>query len=65
VLMENWKRDFFMEDINKLYKNKKIEWNELFFYYGTLNDEANTKIMIVSAKPIIGFSPLDRYEALF
>lgn len=67
ILMENWKRHDFYEAIKKLHHEKKIPWDEIFFYYRISEEYKKPHIMIVSSYPISDsktFIPLEDYSLL-
>jgi SAM-dependent methyltransferase len=61
VLMENWWRHWFMDDIAKLHKARLIDWPDLRFYFRRA--EGRPKIMIVSSNPL-PFESLVDYRQL-
>ena len=48
VLMENWTKHDFMNDIGQVHHLLPIRWNRMYFYYRSLKDTDNPKLMIVS-----------------
>lgn len=61
VLMENWKRHPFMDDIRMLHARGMIDWDNLKFYHRRYNGRPH--IMIVS-RDDLPFEKLDDYDAL-
>jgi len=64
VLMENWKRHNFLDDIKMLHKQKMIPWKNIYFYYRTSPEYGNKPhIMIVSSKKL-RYPELKNYKTL-
>jgi len=51
VLKENWKSHNFLDDVKKLYADKKIPWDEIFYYVKS-DEKVSTRIMIISSKKL-------------
>ena len=54
VVMENFSRHSFIDDIKKIYNLGNISWPEMFIYYQRLNflDPTLADLLIVSAEPL-------------
>lgn len=63
VLMENWKSHHFMNSIQQLFEEKKIPWDNLFFYYRNSPELNKPHIMIVSAQEL-PYDSLTNYAVL-
>jgi len=62
VLMENWARHDFIEDIKKISKEPDFSWNNVYFY---TNDTGKQILLILSPKPLNEFNELkDNKELL-
>ena len=61
VLMENFKRHDFYQDIEMLFKKGMISWDQLFFYTYRFDNKPN--IMIVSNEKV-DLEKLENYEEL-
>lgn len=64
VLMENWKRHNFMEDINELFNKNIIPWKQIFYYYRDSEELKKPHIMLVSAVPLPQYKILEDYRVL-
>lgn len=64
VLMENWKKHEFMEDIRKLHNLKVIPWKEVYFYYRDSEEYKKPHLMIVSSVPIQQYKQLTDFAIL-
>jgi SAM-dependent methyltransferase len=64
VLMENWTRHEFVEDIKKLHALKVIPWNEVYFYYRDSEELKMPWLMIVSSVPLQQYKPLTDFAIL-
>jgi len=65
VLMENWTRHNFMDDIQALHKSKLISWPNLYFYYRSSPERSNRPhLMVVSSIPIPDYPTLSDYSIL-
>jgi hypothetical protein len=62
VLMENWLEHDFIEDINLLFNEKRITWDELFLY---TNTHQSSTILIASKIKLNGFRSLVDKSELF
>ncbi len=67
VLMENWTRHRFMDDIQMLFERKMIPWKNIHFYYKFSPELNKPHLMIVSQNEIRlkGFEPLENYDILY
>lgn len=64
VLMENWTQHPFQADIQNLFDQGMIPWEEIYFYFRRAPEAGNKPhIMIVSSKPL-DFEPLTSYSQL-
>lgn len=61
VLMENWTRHHFMNDIKALRDKGEIGWDELHFHYRESEQLKKPHIMIVSPTPLPQYPVLDDY----
>lgn len=64
VLMENWTRHPFMDDIRALHQRGAIAWPELHFHYRESEALKKPHIMIVSPTPLPQYPTLDDYTLL-
>lgn len=64
LLMENWKRHNFYEDIKMLYEKGMLPWDQIHFYYRRSPEYQNKPhLMVVSSEPL-KFDPLESYSQL-
>lgn len=63
VLMENWTRHSFLDDIKYLFSQGMIPWHEMHFYQRRSPDCQHRALMVVSASPL-SFEPLADYSQL-
>lgn len=52
ILMENWTKHEFLDDIKKLHALRIIPWNEIYFYYRESEEFKKPHLMIVSSQPL-------------
>ena len=64
VLMENWTRHAFMDDIQMLFDEKMIPWNDLRFYFRRSPELDNRPHIMVVSSEILDFEPLTAYGQL-
>ncbi len=64
ILMENWTKHNFMEDINKLFSLKIIPHDQLFFYYRESEELKKPHLMIISSVPLMQYPVLTDYRIL-
>ena len=64
VLMENWKRHEFMPDIQRLFDEKKLPWESVYFYYRNSDASGKPHLMIVSSRPLPQYERLTDYSVL-
>ena len=64
VLMENWRKHEFMEDIQQLHALKVIPWKEIYFYYKGSEEYNMPHLMIVSSVPLQQYKQLTDYAVL-
>lgn len=64
VLMENWKRHEFMDDIKSLFDGKRLAWENVHFYYRDSAVTGKPHLMIVSRTPLPQYPVLDAYGTL-
>jgi SAM-dependent methyltransferase len=63
VLMENWYCHNFLHDIQFLFENKMIEWNNIYFHYRESPELQIPHIMVVSSVPL-EYPELEDYSIL-
>jgi len=63
VLMENWEKHHFLNDINSLVDSGQTNWEQCFLYYHELESNNATKLIIVSSKET-NYKPLVSYDVL-
>lgn len=63
ILMENWKSHNFMKDIEYLFEQKIIRWDNLYFYYKISPELKKPHLMIVS-KEKLPYNSLTDYKIL-
>lgn len=64
ILMENWKRHEFMNDITFLFDEKKLPWDNIYFYYRESEVLKKPHLMIISSKPLPQYPILTDYQIL-
>jgi hypothetical protein len=64
VLMENWTRHAFMDDIRGLFEGGRIPWSDLHFHYRASETDAATRIMVLSAMDLADYPTLTDYDTL-
>jgi SAM-dependent methyltransferase len=64
VLMENWKRHEFMDDIRSLLDRKRLAWENVYFHYRNSSMTGKPHLMIVSRTPLPQYPVLETYGAL-
>jgi Methyltransferase domain. len=64
ILMENWKRHDFMNDMQNLFTENKLPWSNLYFYYRESEATKKPHVMIVSAQPLTQYPVLTDYKIL-
>ena len=52
ILMENWTKHEFLDDIKKLHALKIIPWSEIYFYYRESEEFKKPHLMVVSSQPL-------------
>ncbi len=65
ILMENWTRHAFMEDISKLFSLRIIPWSEIYFHYRESEELKKPHLMVVSSMPLKEYPVLTDYGVLF
>ena len=65
VLMENWTRHPFIDDIRKLHSLKVIPWKEAYFYYRDSEELKRPHLMIISAVKLPQYKELTDYALLY
>lgn len=64
VLMENWTRHSFLDDIKYLFAQRMIPWQDIYFYHRRSPEcQDRPHLMVVSATPL-PFEPLADYSQL-
>lgn len=64
LLYESPKNHKFMDDINYLFNQKRILWNNLFFYY-RINEENNKPSPMICSNEKLNYLVLEDYNILF
>jgi SAM-dependent methyltransferase len=64
VLMENWRKHDFMDDIKKMHALKVIPWKEVYFYYRNSEEYKSPHLMVVSSVPLPQYKKLTDYAIL-
>lgn len=64
VLMENWKRHEFMDDIKSLFDGKRLAWENLYFHYRNSSVTGKPHLMLISRTPLSQYPVLDSYDLL-
>jgi SAM-dependent methyltransferase len=65
VMIENWERHPFLEDIRRLHAQGRIPWKSLHFYFRRAPEFGDKPhLMVISAVPL-DYEPLEDYNALF
>ena len=64
VLIENWRKHEFMEDIKKLHALKVIPWEELYFYYRDSEEYKKPHLMVISSVPLPQYKQLNDFAIL-
>jgi SAM-dependent methyltransferase len=64
VLVENWTRHSFMEDIRDLQSRGLIPWKEVHFHYRESEELRRPHLMIVSSVPLPQYPNLTDYSLL-
>jgi SAM-dependent methyltransferase len=64
VLMENWTRHAFVDDIRRLHERRLIPWNELHFHFRESPELRKPHLMVVSAEPLPQYPRLEAYGQL-
>jgi len=63
ILMERWKNHHFMNDIKMLHQEKKIKWDNLYFYYRTSSVTKKPHIIICSNQ-LLDYTILNDYNIM-
>jgi hypothetical protein len=68
ILVENWKRQAFMDDIQELFKLNKIPWKKIYFYYHKSEiikkDQNQPSLMLISSEQIPFYPVLTDYQVM-
>jgi SAM-dependent methyltransferase len=64
LLMENWKRHEFMDDIQSLFDRKRLDWENVYFYYRNSSVTDKPHLMIISRSPLPQYPVLTTYGML-
>ena len=64
VLMENWKRHEFMDDIKSLFEKNRLGWGNVYFHYRNSSVSDKPHLMIVSRSPLPQYPVLETYGTL-
>ena len=64
VLMENWKRHEFMDDIKSLFDKKRLTWENVHFHYRNSSETGKPHLMIISRSPLSQYPVLTTYNTL-
>lgn len=63
ILMENWTKHNFMDDIQQLFQNNCIAWDDIHFYYRVSEELKKPHLMIISKSPL-NYPKLTDYKIL-
>jgi hypothetical protein len=63
LLVERWRNHNIMADVKKLCENKLINWNDIYFYFRTSEEDKNANVMICSKRPL-DYPVLETYDML-
>jgi SAM-dependent methyltransferase len=64
LLMENWKRHEFMDDIKSLFDKKRVAWENVYFHYRDSSVTDKPHLMIISRSPLPQYPVLATYGML-
>jgi len=68
ILVENWKRHAFMDDIRELFELNKIPWKNIYFYYRKSEiekqDQNIPSLMLISSEQIPFYPVLTDYQVM-
>ena len=64
ILMENWSKHSFLDDIKRLYENGMIPWKQLFFYFRRAPEFQNKPHVMIISSELLSFEPLESYAQL-
>lgn len=64
LLVENWRRHEFMDDIRSLFDGKRLGWEKVCFHYRNSSTTGKPHLMIVSRSPLPQYPVLDHYSML-
>ena len=64
ILMENWRKHEFMEDIKLLFDQRRIPWRNMHFYYRVSEELKRPHLMIISSQPLPQYPGLEDYSLL-
>jgi len=63
LLMENWSKHSFLDDIHNLMATGRIPWHECYLYYRQNLHNPDVKILVASSTPL-NYPPLNDYATL-
>lgn len=64
ILMENWSRHDFKQDIEFLFSKEMIPWQSIYMYFREFTDFEKTQLMVVSRTPLPEYNELTDYSIL-
>jgi hypothetical protein len=64
VLMENWNKHSFLDDIKFLFEQGMIPWKEIYFYVRRSPEYQNRPHLMIISSEMLAFEPLEAYSQL-
>ena len=64
LLMENWRRHEFLDDVQLLRRNRMLPWKELFCYYRRAPELNNIPHLMILSREPLSYEVLDNYQLL-
>lgn len=62
LLMENWERHEFLDDIQTLHKKQMLPWEEVHCYFRRAREFGNKPHLLIASCEPLGYEVLDQYE---